>query len=136
MPYALVGGDAAIRISFGQVADGTAPNYGTAQVITGYCRRWSVREDVRTVDVSAPSTTREKHRVLKARSTLTIENFVLNTGWVGFNAIGKYAKVEVKELTSMATFKVYEGIITSWEASAGDAEQVERIEVLCDAEHA
>lgn len=136
MPYALVGGDAAIRISLGQAANGSAPTYGTATDITGYCRRWSVREQARTVDVSAPSSTREKHRVLKASSVLTIENFVLSTGWFGFNAVGKYAKVEVKELGTMTNYKVYEGIITSWEASSGDAEQVERIEVLCDAEHA
>lgn len=136
MPYALVGGDAVIRISLGQVANGAAPAYGAANDITGYCRRWSVREQVRTVDVSAPSSAREKHRVLKANSVLTIENFVLNTGWLGFNAIGRYAKVEVKELGTMTNYKVYEGIITSWETSSGDAEQVERIEVLCDAERA
>jgi len=138
MAFPLVGGDSEIKLSIGQAADGTTPNYGATPApgnITGYCRHWSVRETVRTVNVAAPSSTREKHRVLQGSTTITIEDFVLSTGSVGYNMVGHYAKVEIKEKGTMSTFKTYEGIITVWELSSGDAEQVERIEVLCDASY-
>lgn len=136
MAYHLIGGDAVLQIKFGGPATGGTPTWDPSPtVLTGSMRNITVRETVRTVDVSAASSTRERHRVTKGNTTITIEKFVSSTGSLGYNKVGYYIQVEFKELGSLATYKQYTGIVRDWQVSGGDAEMLERLEVLCDAEY-
>ena len=136
--YSLMGEDSAVRITLGQTATGALPVYGTAVSIEGTCRRWRVRDSVEKTNVKAIGNARKRFRYHSGETSIEVSNFVPSTGWVaGAACLGKYAKFEVKPLGSMVAYTVYEGVIESWEASGGSAEeQSEDIVISCDADYA
>ncbi len=135
--YHLITQDAVVQITLGGVANGSAPVYGTDVIsLIGDLRNVSLKDDLETVSVPGAGGTREKLRSKRGSSSATLEKFVLSTGCDYVSKLGYYAKLEFKELSTMSAFKSMEGIITAWEWGGGDDEQMERIEIRGDAEHA
>lgn len=140
MAYRLIGQDCAVQISVSTAAHtGADPTYGSAVNIktTGRARRVGIREELLTSDVSALGDSREKLRARRGKTSLEIENLVLDTGWLYYSSgtlIGYVAKLEIKEISSLGSFKTWKGLITEWSGETPDGESVERITIACDAD--
>jgi hypothetical protein len=138
--YDLIGEDSAIRITDGGIADGSTPVWATATAIEGICKRWRVNESVETTNTKALGNARKKFRVHSGETRLEIENFVPSTGWSAYSGgtpIGRYKKVEIKELSGMGAYKTWIGVCTEWNAEGAVAsEQSENYTVMCDADYA
>lgn len=140
MAYRLIGQDVAVQISLTAAAHaGGTPTYGAPTVIKGIARRVSIDDELQTEDVSALGDTREKIRGKRGRSTVEIEQLVYDTGWqynlAGTGSkLGYAAKLEIKPLSTLTSFQVWQGLITRWSGEAPDGAQVERITITCDAD--
>lgn len=139
MSYVLIGQDMRLEVQNGGYVDGT-PTYSTAQSFLCRARSVSISRQTDQVDVSGLCDTERRYRPTKSSGTLSIEGMVTESGyyWVNPNgspAVGNYIKVSTKENSAMSTFRVWEGMIQSWEWSAsGDEVQIERITITLNPE--
>ena len=135
--YHVIGQDAAIQLTLStNVANGVAPTYGSPLVLLGDAMEVGVDEDLDTVEVAGIGNARKKIRAKRGGTKVSIKKFVLSTGCAARALLGYYGKFEFKELSTMSVYASYEGIITKWHWGTDDNEQVEEIEITCDAEHA
>lgn len=135
--YHLIGQDASVAIFLGGVANGASATYATTSILAiGDARNIRVREPLDTVDVSGIGDTRRKIRAKRGSTDVEVEQFVLSSGHTLKGKLGYYAKVEIKELSSLGTAQSWAGIITNWDFAIGDDEQTESFTLSCDAETA
>lgn len=129
MSFRLIGHDSAIQITLGGSANGAAPSWGSASVLTGYCKSISVDEQADMVDVTAIGDGLKKMRPRRISAKLKVEQMVLSGGRLGLGIVGQWIKVEMKVLSSLSTYDTFVGIISAVNLNVSDDAQSETIEV-------
>jgi hypothetical protein len=132
MARKLVGQNAVVQTTDLGPQDGV-PATGTAVPLISLARSITIADSTDTADTSALGDTRKTTQVLRGATEITIELFVPATGAQYDNAIGHYFTVEYKELSTLGSFKTFNGVLTARTLEMPDGAQVERLTFMCDA---
>lgn len=128
----LIGQDCAVQITDGGAQDGT-PTYGSAVPLKAFAKRVMVEDSLETVDMRALGDSRRKLRGKFGSTTCEVELEVQDTGMLSLT-IGNYVKLEIKEISSLASFKPFAGLLTKNRLEIPDGEELQVLTIECDAE--
>jgi hypothetical protein len=132
MARKLVGQNAVVQTTDLGLQDGV-PATGTAVPLISLARSITIADSTDTADTSALGDTRKTTQVLRGATEITIELFVPATGAQFDGLIGHYFLVEYKELSTLGSFKTFNGVLTARTLEMPDGAQVERLTIMCDA---
>jgi hypothetical protein len=127
--------DMALTIEDGGVHTGVMPAvWGTAVDALCQTQNFQIRTRKRKKDVSGGCAGNAQNRYGKSEGMITISAMTLVSGANLFAGVttpeGRVIRVSKKNLSTLATYEVYVGVIEEWEQTAGmDGAIVERVTI-------
>jgi len=110
------------------------PNYAVTSIpVKALAKEIRKKDTLQTADVSALGDVRTIIQGLRGSTEFQIDLEVDDAGADFDGFLGNYVRVEYKELSTMAAFKVFIGIITGYELVMPDGATMERLTIACDA---
>lgn len=139
MAGGVIGQMCAISIGLAVVTPGGSFTPGSYASIKGIAKKIKGDTQIKKINTDAMGDASELYRGGKASGTLSIDCIVNVTGWefltTGNSPVGMVATVEIKTLSSLASYTVYQGLVEKWGWTINDDEaQMENISIAIGAD--
>jgi hypothetical protein len=133
--------DASISVAIGPKWTGIAPTFGTGSSFMARAKRLHVNDKLEKADVHGAGSQFKAFRFFAEEQSLDLEGVVPATGFdywadASTSPTGYWIQITTKELSSLTTSRVFQGVIEEWDWDASQGQpQMAKIKVALNPDY-